>query len=209
MPAPRLIIPRENLLELINKGYNQKEMIKELNIARDTLVKLLKENNLKIKGKPDENIGQRFGKLVIIERIQNSKDSRKVYKCKCDCGNITEVKLKYLYNGDTRSCGCYKDFKKYQEKNYNEAYNKVGEKHGLLTIVDIEIAKNKKYYKMVCNCECGNIVKRAYGSLLRYEIPSCGCYAREMSSIRMCENILSHFKSNRNKSWYFKKHGKI
>ncbi|MGL6107521.1 hypothetical protein, partial [Romboutsia sp.] len=45
--------------------------------------------------------------------------------------------------------------------------------------------------------------------LLRYEIPSCGCYAREMSSIRMCENILSHFKSNRNKSWYFKKHGKI
>ncbi|MGL5330539.1 MAG: helix-turn-helix domain-containing protein, partial [Peptostreptococcaceae bacterium] len=73
MPAPRLILPKENLVELIDKGYNQKEMMKELNIARQTLNKLLNEYDLKIKGKPDEMIGKRFGKLVVTKRLENSK----------------------------------------------------------------------------------------------------------------------------------------
>ncbi len=92
MPAPRLIIKKEILENMINKGYNQKEMMKELNIARETLVKLLKENCLKIKGKPDELIGKGFGKLTVIERLENTKDRRRLYRCSCECGNITEVK---------------------------------------------------------------------------------------------------------------------
>ena len=69
---------------------------------------LLRKYDLKTKSKLNENIGKRFGKLIVIERAENSKDSRKVYKCKFYCDNITEVKSKYLYNVDTKSCGCYK-----------------------------------------------------------------------------------------------------
>lgn len=79
----------------------------------------------------------------------------------------------------------------------------------MLTIIDVEISNSKKYYNMVYKCECGNITKRSYGSLYKYDTASCGCHAREMSSIRMSENILSHFKNSRNKSWYFNKDGRI
>lgn len=100
-------------------------MMKELNIARETLVKLLKENDLKIKGKPDELIGKVFGKLTVIERLENTKDRRKLYRCSCECGNITEVKAKYLNNGDTRSYGYYKkNFGVYQMKIYKKCFGK-------------------------------------------------------------------------------------
>lgn len=93
MLVPRLIIEKEILENLINKCYSPKNMIEELHIARETLVKLLKENDLKIKGKPDELIGKTFGKLTVVERLENSKDRRKVYRCKCECGNTTDVNL--------------------------------------------------------------------------------------------------------------------
>ena len=208
MPAPRKIIPKEDINKLIDKRLNNKEISKVLNISEETLRKLLREYNLKIKPKLDENIGKRFGKLIVIERVANSKDSRKVYKCKCDCGNITDVKSKYLYNGDTKSCGCYeKDFSDYKEKNYKEALKKIGEKHGMLTIIDIVRDEKKKVYYMVCKCECGCFITKRYFKLINSNMPSCGCYARELSSKRMSEDILPLFKNNRNKNWYFIKDG--
>lgn len=57
---------------------------------------------------------QRFGKLKVIERVKNRKQ-KVVWKCICDCGNITEVRTTDLRSGNTKSCGCLgtfpKDFK--------------------------------------------------------------------------------------------------
>jgi hypothetical protein len=52
--------------------------------------------------------GQRFGKLVAIERIDdlNRSKGRVLWKCKCDCGNYTVVQTSNLTNGHTQSCGC-------------------------------------------------------------------------------------------------------
>ena len=53
--------------------------------------------------------GQRFGKLVAIERY-NGEDHRKNktirWLCQCDCGNTTVVTLSNLTSGHTTSCGC-------------------------------------------------------------------------------------------------------
>ena len=50
-------------------------------------------------------IGERYGKLVVIEQDENKKD--KVYwKCLCDCGNIVSVSANNLCTGNTQSCGC-------------------------------------------------------------------------------------------------------
>lgn len=51
--------------------------------------------------------GQRFGKLVVIEKAY--KDTRGEWKwlCKCDCGNTKIVSGNKLRTGNTRSCGCY------------------------------------------------------------------------------------------------------
>ena len=51
-------------------------------------------------------IGQRFGKLIVIEKTTKRQDAMIVWKCQCDCGNITYVPTSYLTAGDTKSCGC-------------------------------------------------------------------------------------------------------
>ena len=50
--------------------------------------------------------GQRFGKLVVIERVYNGrKDAH--WRCKCDCGKEVITSTGHLKDGHTKSCGCY------------------------------------------------------------------------------------------------------
>lgn len=50
--------------------------------------------------------GRRFGKLTVIECVGRNKSGRFMWKCKCDCGNITTVRSDGLTSGHTKSCGC-------------------------------------------------------------------------------------------------------
>lgn len=54
--------------------------------------------------------GQRFGKLIAIEKTDLSKLRRPIQKCKCDCGNITYTTSECLKRGQTKSCGCLKSY---------------------------------------------------------------------------------------------------
>lgn len=57
--------------------------------------------------KTKDLIGQRFGKLKVLEMLEESnKFRRRLYKCKCDCGNECIVSSICLLSGDTASCGC-------------------------------------------------------------------------------------------------------
>lgn len=56
---------------------------------------------------------KKFGRLVIVEQIPSKIKPRYGYKirmvkCKCDCGNFTNVELSNLLYGTVLSCGCYK-----------------------------------------------------------------------------------------------------
>lgn len=57
-----------------------------------------------MRGHPTENrVGQRFGRLVVVSRI----DRPGVYwRFKCDCGNMTDVRVDHLRRGEIVSCGC-------------------------------------------------------------------------------------------------------
>lgn len=50
--------------------------------------------------------GQRFGKLVAIERITGTRSNPSKWVCKCDCGNTVMVRTQRLTSGETGSCGC-------------------------------------------------------------------------------------------------------
>ena len=52
-------------------------------------------------------IEKRFHYLVVIERLPNNKFNQVVWRCKCDCGNITKVITQYLKKGNIKSCGCF------------------------------------------------------------------------------------------------------
>ncbi len=50
--------------------------------------------------------GQRFGRLVVIEQLPERRRKHIVWRCKCDCGNYSDVLGYSLRYGTTQSCGC-------------------------------------------------------------------------------------------------------
>lgn len=53
-------------------------------------------------------VGQRFGRLVVIERAGSNKSGSVLWNCKCDCGNEHVVASGKLVQGKTKSCGCFR-----------------------------------------------------------------------------------------------------
>ena len=51
-------------------------------------------------------VGQRFGRLTVVEESGRDSNGRVMYLCKCDCNNYTVVRAYSLRNGSCRSCGC-------------------------------------------------------------------------------------------------------
>lgn len=51
-------------------------------------------------------IGKRFGRLTVIDEAGSAKSGNKLWKCQCDCGNISVVSGSRLRGGYTKSCGC-------------------------------------------------------------------------------------------------------
>lgn len=52
-------------------------------------------------------IGQKFGNLVVIERVGKNKQGNYKWSCKCNCGKETIAFGNNLKSGHTRSCGCF------------------------------------------------------------------------------------------------------
>ena len=50
--------------------------------------------------------GQKFGRLTVIERLPNPKRREALWRCKCDCGQESNVISHYLLTEHTKSCGC-------------------------------------------------------------------------------------------------------
>lgn len=52
--------------------------------------------------------GQKFGRLTVIERVENAKDGQACWLCQCECGNTKIVRAGDLRRRNTKSCGCIK-----------------------------------------------------------------------------------------------------
>ena len=50
--------------------------------------------------------GRRFGILTVIEEVKDSKRIRVLWKCLCDCGQLTQSSTANLIRGLSQSCGC-------------------------------------------------------------------------------------------------------
>lgn len=53
------------------------------------------------------NIGDRFGRLTIVERAGSSASGEIRWTLQCDCGGTKTTGASYLRRGITRSCGCF------------------------------------------------------------------------------------------------------
>lgn len=53
-----------------------------------------------------DEVGNKYGKLLVIKRVTNNKAGTAKWECKCDCGNTKEVLGANLRDGTIKSCGC-------------------------------------------------------------------------------------------------------
>ncbi len=128
----------------------------------------------------DKNmIGKRFGRLTVLNYEKSEKQGR-LYKCKCDCGNIILVFSKLLNNKHIQSCGCLKKeiISKVRTKNYKN------KKVGNLLVIKRSCSKNGSVH-WECKCSCGNLVIISSKYLLSSKNASCGCLKRENSRIML------------------------
>lgn len=51
-------------------------------------------------------IGQKFGRLTVIKRVDNSKQGKSRWLCKCECGVEKIIVGGNLKNGSVQSCKC-------------------------------------------------------------------------------------------------------
>nr|DAG21035.1 MAG TPA: ethylene-responsive transcription factor [Bacteriophage sp.] len=69
-----------------------------------------------MKGVKLDLVGQRFGRLTVLERLESNGGKYVYWRCKCDCGNIVDVATRGLRSSGTVSCGCNRREK--AEKNF-------------------------------------------------------------------------------------------
>ena len=58
---------------------------------------------------PRDLTGQKFGRLVVIERAEND-NGRIMWRCRCQCGNEKNAPAHDLTRGRIQSCGCLREF---------------------------------------------------------------------------------------------------
>lgn len=120
-------------------------------------------------GKFIDLTGQRFGRLVVIERAENYVSPRGIHQtrwiCKCDCGKTTIKTTSRLADSARKKC-CEQCSR---EKNLS------GLRFGKLIVIADFGKKTENGIYWTCLCDCGTIVDVLSNSLVQGGTRSCGC----------------------------------
>jgi 5-methylcytosine-specific restriction endonuclease McrA len=129
--------------------------------------------------KPTDITGQKFGRLLAIERTEEKSGTNYKWLCQCECGTQKKIRLSDLLNGKIRSCGClHKETSMQKLKKISNFKDLTGQRFGKLIAVEREKVKSGSQYKWLCQCDCGNTVWARIDGLQRGDIKSCGCLTR-------------------------------
>lgn len=129
--------------------------------------------------------GKRFGRLTVLEPINELKGSPKKWKCQCDCGNIVEVYGSNLTTGATQSCGCLRS-EVSATKNFKDL---TGQKFGRLTVIERDYTYTNLPH-WLCECECGNYISVRTADLNNGHTKSCGCLQKEICSTLFTKDLV-------------------
>ena len=158
--------------------------------------------------------GQRFGRLVVIERDkETSKKYGTFWKCKCDCGTVKSIASIALRSGLTQSCGCLNREIISQTKDLSEM---IGMKFGKLTIIQREpnhiTPSGQKKVMWLCLCDCGNETVVSSQDLKSGHTKSCGCLPTNQKGSGLIDLIGQRFGNlvvvNRAEDYHYLSQGK-
>jgi len=120
--------------------------------------------------------GQRFDKLVALERFTDGKEIK--YICRCDCGREcikTHSSLKYgTKTNGSNSCGCIQKAAA-KKTSTKKTGSLIGNRYNHLTVLGEAKSKYGKVH-WICKCDCGKETIVSTSGLLSGHTKSCGCY---------------------------------
>ena len=121
-------------------------------------------------------IGQKFGKLTVIDIKKEGYEVIAI--CKCDCGNIKRMRYRALKKNANPSCGC--DKKAAAKYNLDDL---IGQKYSQLTIKSAIRNERSELY-VDAECECGNVIHTRYRNLTTGHTKTCGkCKMIDLSTL--------------------------
>lgn len=135
-------------------------------------------------GKFIDLTGKEFGNWLVLRKSNRKNSAGSYWICLCkSCQQEYEIAGTQLRMGRTSQCrSCSnksrsksnKDEIKKEQIVPKRVSKHIGEKYGMLTIIDIgeSVSGGRKY---ICQCECGTIVSVRGSNLFQYRTISCGC----------------------------------
>lgn len=137
-----------------------------------------------------------IGPAFWIREIRVSASKRtKVFVCECSCGNVEVVPACLLKSGVAKRCReCYIVEVTGQERDTTRVVRgisvrdsgygfKIGDKRGKLITCGSQF-KIGSEWRVVCECDCGNVVVVSANSLRQGKTTSCRCFANELTAER-------------------------
>lgn len=110
-------------------------------------------------------IGQKFGKLTVVEQLPSTARGQRRWLCKCDCDGEHISTSNNLKSGRTTNCGCKK------------SPDLTGQVFGRLTVIGRSNKRNSRGARTTpmweCRCECGNITYKATDTLTNPDESMC------------------------------------
>lgn len=137
-------------------------------------------------------LGQTFGRLTVIQRLEKRQWNSIVWKCQCECGNIVEVASASLTSGKTKSCGCLKEETDKMPK--GNVIEMIGKKFGHLTVISRQGSDGRGEALWECECDCpAHTHLTVLGSNLRTgHTISCGCERRSKGELAVAQILYEH-----------------
>ncbi len=134
--------------------------------------------------------GQTFNRLTAIKRTGIGKHGFAVWLFSCECGNEVERAGYSVTHNKTKSCGCYLRFGGAREFAKTRVKDLKGQRFGILTAIK-PIHTPSQRMKWLCECDCGNTIKRSPDNLHRAtNQSSCGCIKADNNRKRGLERCL-------------------
>lgn len=135
-------------------------------------------------GNVKNELGNRYGRLVVIERAGCDYRGAALWRCRCDCGNEKVVAGWHLRFGIVRSCGCLAEENAHTigtDGHSRKHRDETGNRYGKLVVIRYG-GSGKAGSRWVCKCDCGNYTE-VYGHSLRTgNTKSCGCGMRRRAN---------------------------
>lgn len=117
------------------------------------------------------NIGEKYGRLTIVDILWNEKPTKAV--CKCDCGNDYIGTKSDIVTGHTKSCGCL------QSENVSMSNTKDWTGHiaeSGVKLLNRDHMNDKGQWVWECECPlCGNLFYELPAKVNNGHTTSCGC----------------------------------